>query len=254
MTDRPSVIFLPSKTPQDTTDAVDRSLWPAIAGIGALTLGILGMWGIWTVGRAMWWLVPGIPTAIVLGVVALSSSSEGSHKPVGTHRRLAHTLGFLALLGGALAVPVLFMVLAAGMMMSDPVLNHSSDWGNFGGVPFGTAQQTAEGNTVTVYSLEFPARPDPGVNLTPSPGQAFAAADVEVCATTAPAYVGWYYVGIPRSAFNSPVKLPAFPDRDFTIPLGSCVRGWRSFQLASYETQLTVTYPDGHLVDGLQWR
>ncbi len=111
--------------------------------------------------------------------------------------------------------------------------------------PFGSTQRTELGNTVTVHAVEYPAHPDPGIDVELDHGEAFAAVDVEVCATSAPiATVSTYdfYLDPYPDHQDPPIKEPALPDLTKPLPLGSCVRGWVSFKVGSHTESFYVLY------------
>jgi len=111
-------------------------------------------------------------------------------------------------------------------------------------VPFGQTQSTAGGITVTVYGAEVPAQPDPQVNFAPRLGMVFVAVDAEVCATTKEgiAQDWWFTLGTPSaSQTGSPIRQPAFPTAQ-ALPVGSCVRGWVSFEIRASDSQHVDVY------------
>jgi hypothetical protein len=114
---------------------------------------------------------------------------------------------------------------------------------------FGTAHTSVDGMIkVTAYGLEDPIQPDPGVTPAPVGGRArvFAAADVEVCAISPIRYMGRDVFALSGSSTFTPrpMKDPTFPETAFSVPEGSCVRGWISFEVDQAVPHRVVMFTD----------
>jgi hypothetical protein len=122
--------------------------------------------------------------------------------------------------------------------IADPNWGKGASWGR----AYGTAQTTANGNTVTVYGVQIPIQPDSGVGTAPSTLHG-AALDAEVCATKVPisdtSQADFNLHGATKHT-SHPLKAPAFPETAQKVPLGTCVRGWVSF-----ETDLSIEHLAG---------
>ena len=107
------------------------------------------------------------------------------------------------------------------------------------GIKYGTPLATANGNVVTVYAVEVPTQPESVGGVTPTTDSArlYAALDGEVCAKKVPitdtsqADFNLDAMAGPAKHTDHPIKEPAFPVKAQAVPLGSCVRGWVSFEL-----------------------
>jgi len=162
---------------------------------------------------------------------------------------------------GAVVVFLLVAVIAAagvlgfGMMLNDPALHTDLDFGQSEArapVAFGQTQTRANGNSVTVYSLELLPQGDPGVSAVPGPGMAFAAVDVEECATVAAEQAsGWFSVGTGWQEGEA-VRSPALP---IARPLakGECVRGWVLLEFPSSAHPTTVEYDPSDSDEPSMW-
>jgi hypothetical protein len=234
----------------------DSEGWDANVGYGAagVVLATLAWLGLLVHGAA-WGFLLG-PLAFAPGCVALVKTSQGRH-------------GGLGLLLGAMAIVMVVVGSGVGMNQDPLGLNNFDPFGS--GTtkpavyePYGTTQRDSSVAKVTVYGVEMPIQPDPSVNPAPVGGGAFAAADVEVCATGAGGRPGvgpgnFDLVEYPV-AVESPtsqavrkvaahtvrsMKEPAFPDMTYDVlPVGTCVRGWVSFEVDARitEDQLAVRY------------